>query len=125
MRRENPGIEQMVAWPAKDAAVTVAAADAGQGRVIPLELATSAVEQGAAKTLKKFQVLGRDPLLTPAGQAVVIHASAEDGNGQKMEMLFGVFVDASIAIQVTAVARASKFPELEEELRGIISSVRW
>jgi hypothetical protein len=122
-RRENPAIDTMLAWPAKDAAIVIIAEDVGAGRTIPIDALADAVGQNAKKALKNYHVLSQDPLATALDEAMMVHATGEV-NGQTVEGLYGVFVDGSVAIQVTTLVGARKFAELEPELRGIIASLR-
>ena len=59
------------------------------------------VVENAAKGLKGYRILSQEPLVSSLEAAVLVHAAGKM-NGQALEGFHGVFVDGSVAIQVTA-----------------------
>lgn len=121
-RKDNALADRWLVRPDRDWHVIVIAETLPAGAVVEMDRFRDSVVNNLTKGGKGFAVLDEGPLATPLEAGHLVHAKSES-EGQAMEWLVGLYIQHPYIVQVLAFGGARAYPEVEPELKTIVSSL--
>lgn len=120
--RDNAVVDRWLVRPDKDAHVIVIAETvpgrADMGRFADVVIAN------ARKAATKLEVVDQSPLSSPLQEARLIHCRGAI-QGIEVEHYYGLFIQDQYIFQVVGWTHKKNFPEMGDELRQMIASLRY
>jgi hypothetical protein len=120
--KDNKLADRWLVRPDRDAHVIVIAETLPDGTVASMERFRETVVGNMKKAGTSFTVVDEGALTTGLEAGHLVHARSEV-NGQPVEWLIGLYIQHPYIFQVLAFGNGRGFPDVEPELRSIVSSL--
>lgn len=119
-RKHNALADRWLTRPDLDAHVLVIA-EKMRGKRVNADALADAVLANTRRTATAFELVGREPLRTDPQHGRLLHTRTTT-SGVELETLTGTVAIYEHGFQIIAFAPRKSYPQVEEELRGIVES---
>ena len=120
--KDNALADRWLIRPDRDAHVMVIAETLPAGSVASMDRFRETVVRNMTKVAKTFTVVEEGPFATALEAGHIVHAKGEV-NGQQIEWLIGLYIQHPYIFQVLGFGNGRVFPEVEPEVRRIVTSL--